>query len=153
MTTFIDDTMRRTNDPEFTVSEVHSERSCAGFACRWINLHLLWLLWASEASEPAGTEVVLTVDWLPKRRSQTGTSEPEVTHLMHKLRPFFRFQFLGFLFSKENAVWDEKYSEINNLNMNNPLSHYWINSSHNTWVLLHEITKHAWAALSIIYSI
>uniref|UniRef100_A0A8C7Y2G0 Phosphoinositide phospholipase C n=1 Tax=Oryzias sinensis TaxID=183150 RepID=A0A8C7Y2G0_9TELE len=63
MTTFIDDTMRRTNDPEFTVSE-----------------------------------------------------------------------FLGFLFSKENAVWDEKYSEINNLNMNNPLSHYWINSSHNTYL-------------------
>uniref|UniRef100_A0A8C7Y239 Phosphoinositide phospholipase C n=1 Tax=Oryzias sinensis TaxID=183150 RepID=A0A8C7Y239_9TELE len=75
-----------------------------------------------------------SIDCLPKRRSQTGTSEPEVTHLMHKLRPFFRFQFLGFLFSKENAVWDEKYSEINNLNMNNPLSHYWINSSHNTYL-------------------
>ncbi|KAM9753206.1 1-phosphatidylinositol 4,5-bisphosphate phosphodiesterase gamma-2 [Menidia menidia] len=63
MTTFIDDTMRKTNDPEFTVSE-----------------------------------------------------------------------FLGFLFSKENSVWDEKYSEISNLDMNNPLSHYWINSSHNTYL-------------------
>uniref|UniRef100_A0A3Q3J6X6 1-phosphatidylinositol 4,5-bisphosphate phosphodiesterase gamma n=1 Tax=Monopterus albus TaxID=43700 RepID=A0A3Q3J6X6_MONAL len=63
MTTFIDDTMRKTNDPEFTVSE-----------------------------------------------------------------------FLSFLFSKENSVWDEKFSEINNLDMNNPLSHYWISSSHNTYL-------------------
>ncbi|XP_061577281.1 1-phosphatidylinositol 4,5-bisphosphate phosphodiesterase gamma-2 isoform X2 [Cololabis saira] len=63
MTTFIDDTMRKTNDPEFTVSE-----------------------------------------------------------------------FLGFLFSKENSVWDEKFSAISNLDMNNPLSHYWISSSHNTYL-------------------
>ncbi|XP_061775945.1 1-phosphatidylinositol 4,5-bisphosphate phosphodiesterase gamma-2 isoform X2 [Nerophis ophidion] len=63
MTTFIDDTMRKTNDPEFTVSE-----------------------------------------------------------------------FLSFLFSKENSLWDEKLSDINNQDMNNPLSHYWINSSHNTYL-------------------
>ncbi|XP_077452649.1 1-phosphatidylinositol 4,5-bisphosphate phosphodiesterase gamma-2 isoform X2 [Stigmatopora argus] len=63
MTTFIDDTMRKTNDPEFTVSE-----------------------------------------------------------------------FLSFLFSKENSVWDDKLSEINNQDMNNPMSHYWINSSHNTYL-------------------
>ncbi|KAM3870064.1 1-phosphatidylinositol 4,5-bisphosphate phosphodiesterase gamma-2 [Diretmus argenteus] len=63
MTTFIDDTMRKTNDPEFTVSE-----------------------------------------------------------------------FLSFLFSKENSVWDEKFSEVVNLDMNNPLSHYWVNSSHNTYL-------------------
>ncbi|XP_065139538.1 1-phosphatidylinositol 4,5-bisphosphate phosphodiesterase gamma-2-like [Paramisgurnus dabryanus] len=63
MTIFIDDTMRKTNDPAFTVEE-----------------------------------------------------------------------FLGFLFSKENSIWDEKYSEINPLDMNNPLSHYWINSSHNTYL-------------------
>uniref|UniRef100_A0A8C4HEX9 Phosphoinositide phospholipase C n=1 Tax=Dicentrarchus labrax TaxID=13489 RepID=A0A8C4HEX9_DICLA len=42
--------------------------------------------------------------------------------------------FLSFLFSKENSVWDEKFSEISNLDMNNPLSHYWINSSHNTYL-------------------
>ncbi|XP_056137808.1 1-phosphatidylinositol 4,5-bisphosphate phosphodiesterase gamma-2 [Lampris incognitus] len=63
MTTFIDDTMRKTNDPEFTISE-----------------------------------------------------------------------FLSFLFSKENSIWDEKFSEIRTLDMNNPLSHYWINSSHNTYL-------------------
>ncbi|XP_029377877.1 1-phosphatidylinositol 4,5-bisphosphate phosphodiesterase gamma-2 isoform X3 [Echeneis naucrates] len=69
MTTFIDDTMRKTNDPEFTVSEVLSSLS-----------------------------------------------------------------FLSFLFSKENSVWDDKFSEISNLDMNNPLSHYWISSSHNTYL-------------------
>ncbi|XP_066570053.1 1-phosphatidylinositol 4,5-bisphosphate phosphodiesterase gamma-2 isoform X2 [Amia ocellicauda] len=63
MTTFIDDTMRKTNDPEFKVSE-----------------------------------------------------------------------FLNYLFSKENSIWDEKCSEICTLDMNNPLSHYWINSSHNTYL-------------------
>ncbi|CAL8262728.1 unnamed protein product [Merluccius merluccius] len=63
MTTFIDDTMRKTNDPEFTVSE-----------------------------------------------------------------------FLSFLFSKENSVWDEKQSQISTADMNNPLSHYWISSSHNTYL-------------------
>ncbi|KAG7465472.1 1-phosphatidylinositol 4,5-bisphosphate phosphodiesterase gamma-2 [Solea senegalensis] len=63
MTTFIDDTMRKTNDPEFTIGE-----------------------------------------------------------------------FLGFLFSKENSLWDDKFSEMNHLDMNNPLSHYWISSSHNTYL-------------------
>ncbi|XP_067090255.1 1-phosphatidylinositol 4,5-bisphosphate phosphodiesterase gamma-2 [Osmerus mordax] len=63
MTTFIDDNMRKTNDPEFTCSE-----------------------------------------------------------------------FLQFLFSKENSIWDDKFSEVCNLDMNNPLSHYWINSSHNTYL-------------------
>ncbi|XP_036441229.1 1-phosphatidylinositol 4,5-bisphosphate phosphodiesterase gamma-2 [Colossoma macropomum] len=63
MTTFIDDNMRKTNDPEFTVGE-----------------------------------------------------------------------FLNFLFSKENSIWDEKYSGVSSLDMNNPLSHYWINSSHNTYL-------------------
>ncbi|XP_067276341.1 1-phosphatidylinositol 4,5-bisphosphate phosphodiesterase gamma-2 [Pseudorasbora parva] len=43
-------------------------------------------------------------------------------------------EFLCFLFSKENSIWDEKFSEICPLDMNNPLSHYWINSSHNTYL-------------------
>ncbi|XP_051953316.1 1-phosphatidylinositol 4,5-bisphosphate phosphodiesterase gamma-2 [Xyrauchen texanus] len=43
-------------------------------------------------------------------------------------------EFLGFLFSKENSIWDEKFSEICPQEMNNPLSHYWINSSHNTYL-------------------
>lgn len=43
-------------------------------------------------------------------------------------------EFLTYLFSKENSIWDEKYDEITVQNMNNPLSHYWIASSHNTYL-------------------
>ncbi|CAH2324037.1 1-phosphatidylinositol 4,5-bisphosphate phosphodiesterase gamma-2 [Pelobates cultripes] len=43
-------------------------------------------------------------------------------------------EFLTYLFSKENSIWDEKYDEICVQNMNNPLSHYWIASSHNTYL-------------------
>ncbi|XP_050991673.1 1-phosphatidylinositol 4,5-bisphosphate phosphodiesterase gamma-2 isoform X2 [Labeo rohita] len=43
-------------------------------------------------------------------------------------------EFFSFLFSKENSIWDENFSEICPLDMNNPLSHYWINSSHNTYL-------------------
>nr|XP_021323447.1 1-phosphatidylinositol 4,5-bisphosphate phosphodiesterase gamma-2 [Danio rerio] len=43
-------------------------------------------------------------------------------------------EFLSFLFSKENQICDDKFSEICPLDMNNPLSHYWINSSHNTYL-------------------
>ncbi|XP_068116036.1 1-phosphatidylinositol 4,5-bisphosphate phosphodiesterase gamma-2 isoform X3 [Hyperolius riggenbachi] len=49
--------------------------------------------------------------------------------------PFlFVDEFLTYLFSKENSIWDEKYDEIVEQNMNNPLSHYWIASSHNTYL-------------------
>nr|DBA16852.1 TPA: hypothetical protein GDO54_002381 [Pyxicephalus adspersus] len=43
-------------------------------------------------------------------------------------------EFLTYLFSEENSIWDEKYDEIAVQNMNNPLSHYWIASSHNTYL-------------------
>ncbi|XP_053556682.1 1-phosphatidylinositol 4,5-bisphosphate phosphodiesterase gamma-2 [Bombina bombina] len=43
-------------------------------------------------------------------------------------------EFLTYLFSKENSIWDEKYDEISVQDMNNPLSHYWIASSHNTYL-------------------
>ncbi|KAM4723016.1 1-phosphatidylinositol 4,5-bisphosphate phosphodiesterase gamma-2 [Rhinophrynus dorsalis] len=43
-------------------------------------------------------------------------------------------EFLTYLFSKENSIWDEKLDEICVQNMNNPLSHYWISSSHNTYL-------------------
>uniref|UniRef100_A0A6J0UT95 1-phosphatidylinositol 4,5-bisphosphate phosphodiesterase gamma n=1 Tax=Pogona vitticeps TaxID=103695 RepID=A0A6J0UT95_9SAUR len=43
-------------------------------------------------------------------------------------------EFLMYLFSKENSIWDEKYNAIDPQVMNNPLSHYWISSSHNTYL-------------------
>ena len=49
-------------------------------------------------------------------------------------------QFLNFLFSKENSIWDEKQSELSTADMNNPLAHYWISSSHNTYTRTHTHT-------------
>uniref|UniRef100_A0A8C3V360 Phosphoinositide phospholipase C n=1 Tax=Catharus ustulatus TaxID=91951 RepID=A0A8C3V360_CATUS len=49
--------------------------------------------------------------------------------------PFlFVDEFLAYLFAKENSIWDEKYDSIDVQDMNNPLSHYWISSSHNTYL-------------------
>ncbi|XP_012868155.1 PREDICTED: 1-phosphatidylinositol 4,5-bisphosphate phosphodiesterase gamma-2 [Dipodomys ordii] len=43
-------------------------------------------------------------------------------------------QFLTYLFSRENSIWDDKYDAVDMQDMNNPLSHYWISSSHNTYL-------------------
>ncbi|XP_019490318.1 PREDICTED: 1-phosphatidylinositol 4,5-bisphosphate phosphodiesterase gamma-2 [Hipposideros armiger] len=49
--------------------------------------------------------------------------------------PFlFIDEFLMYLFSRENSIWDEKYDVVDMQDMNNPLSHYWISSSHNTYL-------------------
>lgn len=40
-------------------------------------------------------------------------------------------EFLDFLFSKQNDLWDPK-KDIVYQDMTRPLSHYWIASSHNT---------------------
>uniref|UniRef100_A0A4W4FQ13 1-phosphatidylinositol 4,5-bisphosphate phosphodiesterase gamma n=1 Tax=Electrophorus electricus TaxID=8005 RepID=A0A4W4FQ13_ELEEL len=43
-------------------------------------------------------------------------------------------QFLTYLFSKENSIWDSTLNYVRPEDMNNPLSHYWISSSHNTYL-------------------
>lgn len=46
--------------------------------------------------------------------------------------PYFNFsEFIDFLYSKHNEIWDEKYDQISH-DMTRPMSHYWISSSHNT---------------------
>lgn len=48
--------------------------------------------------------------------------------------PFFtKKEFVAFLFSKENDLWDKSYNELCQ-DMNQPLSAYWIASSHNTYL-------------------
>ncbi|XP_076340209.1 small wing phospholipase C gamma 1 isoform X2 [Tachypleus tridentatus] len=48
--------------------------------------------------------------------------------------PYFTVaEFLDFLFSKQNEIWDKKHDEVNQ-DMTRPLSHYWIASSHNTYL-------------------
>uniref|UniRef100_A0A3P9PZG1 1-phosphatidylinositol 4,5-bisphosphate phosphodiesterase gamma n=1 Tax=Poecilia reticulata TaxID=8081 RepID=A0A3P9PZG1_POERE len=49
--------------------------------------------------------------------------------------PYFHpEEFLTYLFSKENTIWDSSLDMVCAENMNNPLSHYWISSSHNTYL-------------------
>ncbi|KAE8576564.1 hypothetical protein XENTR_v10004244 [Xenopus tropicalis] len=49
--------------------------------------------------------------------------------------PYFTLEeFVSFLFSKENTVWDSELDTVCPQNMDNPLSHYWISSSHNTYL-------------------
>ncbi|XP_039207296.1 1-phosphatidylinositol 4,5-bisphosphate phosphodiesterase gamma-1 isoform X1 [Crotalus tigris] len=49
--------------------------------------------------------------------------------------PYFSSdEFLTFLFSKENSIWNSEFDVIRPEDMNNPLSHYWISSSHNTYL-------------------
>ncbi|XP_035302778.1 1-phosphatidylinositol 4,5-bisphosphate phosphodiesterase gamma-1 isoform X3 [Cricetulus griseus] len=47
---------------------------------------------------------------------------------------FFLDEFVTFLFSKENSVWNSQLDAVCSDTMNNPLSHYWISSSHNTYL-------------------
>ncbi|XP_021569328.1 1-phosphatidylinositol 4,5-bisphosphate phosphodiesterase gamma-1 isoform X2 [Carlito syrichta] len=47
---------------------------------------------------------------------------------------FFLDEFVTFLFSKENSVWNSQLDVVCPDTMNNPLSHYWISSSHNTYL-------------------
>ncbi|KTF86697.1 hypothetical protein cypCar_00041225, partial [Cyprinus carpio] len=47
-------------------------------------------------------------------------------------QPYFhQDEFLTYLFSKENTIWDAQLDQVRPEDMNNPLSHYWISSSHN----------------------
>ncbi|XP_029109371.1 1-phosphatidylinositol 4,5-bisphosphate phosphodiesterase gamma-2-like [Scleropages formosus] len=75
-------------------------------------------LWANDLNQVRELMTTFINDMMGK------TSDPEFTVS----------EFLSFLFSKENSIWDKKFSDLHSLDMNNPLSHYWINSSHNTYL-------------------
>ncbi|KAL4234228.1 phospholipase C [Mactra antiquata] len=46
---------------------------------------------------------------------------------------FTEQEFLDYLYSKHNTIWDSQYDVVTQ-DMNHPLSHYWIASSHNTYL-------------------
>lgn len=48
--------------------------------------------------------------------------------------PYFTVpEFLDYLFSKQNELWDSQHNQVNQ-DMTRPLTHYWVSSSHNTYL-------------------
>ena len=78
---------------------------------------------------------------LVEQQDPLGNSEHEASRFVREYlqdpqrdvqEPYFTFsEFISFLFSKQNDIWDSKYDHVYQ-DMSRPLSHYWIASSHNT---------------------
>ncbi|KAG9510341.1 1-phosphatidylinositol 4,5-bisphosphate phosphodiesterase gamma-1 [Fragariocoptes setiger] len=62
-------------------------------------------------------------DFLGEHTYQERQNCPYITHS----------EFLDFLFSPDNSLWDKSHDRVNQ-DMTRPLNHYWIASSHNTYL-------------------
>ncbi|XP_041986907.1 1-phosphatidylinositol 4,5-bisphosphate phosphodiesterase gamma-1 isoform X2 [Aricia agestis] len=80
---------------------------------------------------------------LVEQNDRMGEDEPKTSqYIRDYLRdpqrdiyePYFTLnEFVEMLFSKQNSIWDTKHDTVNQ-DMTKPLSHYWISSSHNTYL-------------------
>ena len=79
--------------------------------------------------------------FLSQEQKETIQNEDLVSRLMFNhltnftcSEPYFSIkEFVDYLFSKQNDIWDSKHDCVNQ-DMDKPLSHYWISSSHNTYL-------------------
>lgn len=74
----------------------------------------------------------------PLGEDERGVREFMLKYLQDPTRdsqePFYTVQeFLDFLFSKQNDMWDPRHGQVNQ-DMTLPLTRYWIASSHNTYL-------------------
>ncbi|GAV05052.1 hypothetical protein RvY_15239-2 [Ramazzottius varieornatus] len=49
-------------------------------------------------------------------------------------------EFMGYVFSKQNSIWDFQHDKVNQ-DMDQPMTHYWIASSHNTYLTGNALTS------------
>lgn len=78
---------------------------------------------------------------LAEQQDPSGNNETDVSRFIREYlqdpqrdiqEPYLSFsEFIDFLFSKQNEIWDSKYDQVFH-DMTKPMSHYWIASSHNT---------------------
>ncbi|KAG7210373.1 hypothetical protein KM043_011907 [Ampulex compressa] len=81
---------------------------------------------------------------MSEQQDPLGNNEQEISHFMRDYlqdaqrdiqEPYFTFsEFIDFLFSKQNDIWDSKNNQVSQ-DMTRPLAHYWIASSHNTYLM------------------
>ncbi|XP_066996227.2 1-phosphatidylinositol 4,5-bisphosphate phosphodiesterase gamma-1 [Anabrus simplex] len=87
---------------------------------------------------------------IQEQQDPMGNDEREVSCFMRDylqdsqrnvLEPYFTtMEFMDFLFSKQNEILDRRYDRVYQ-DMTRPLSHYWIASSHNTYLTGDQISS------------
>lgn len=81
---------------------------------------------------------------ITEQQDSLGNNELEISRFIREYlqdpqrdiqEPYFTFsEFVDFLFSKQNDIWNQKFNQVSQ-DMTRPLAHYWIASSHNTYVI------------------
>ncbi|XP_055537680.1 1-phosphatidylinositol 4,5-bisphosphate phosphodiesterase gamma-1 isoform X2 [Wyeomyia smithii] len=81
--------------------------------------------------------------FLNEKQNDPLTNELEVSSIIREYvqdpirdvqEPYLKIQeFIDFLFSRQNEIWNKECDKIYH-DMNRPLAHYWISSSHNTYL-------------------
>lgn len=81
---------------------------------------------------------------ITEQQDSLGNNELEISRFIREYlqdpqrdiqEPYFNFsEFVDFLFSKQNDIWNQKFNQVSQ-DMTRSLAHYWIASSHNTYVI------------------